>query len=36
MIADDFVFNLTNKYKDRKDRDRNSVFKDDLLKMKLG
>lgn len=31
MIADDFVFNLTTKYKDNKNRDRNMVFKEDLL-----
>jgi len=32
MIADDFVFNLTTKYKDSKNRDRNLVFKEDLLR----
>lgn len=31
MLADDFVFNITTKYQDRKDRDRNKVFKDDLM-----
>lgn len=31
MIADDFVFNLTTKYKDNKNRDRNLVFKEDIL-----
>jgi hypothetical protein len=31
MIADDFIFHLTTKYKDNKNRGRNFVFKEELL-----
>ncbi len=32
MISDDFIFNISTKYKDRKDEDRNEVFKQDLYR----